>query len=156
MINLHKQYVDEKYDENGILCEYKLKWDENYNFAYDVVDKIADAEPDKLAMLWTDENGAEKYITFAEMKKYSNKAANMLKNAGIDKGDYVMIVLKRHYEFWFSIIACHKLGAVAIPATHLLSKKDFIYRFDAASVKAIICTADGDTAEAAEQAAAEE
>ncbi|MBQ2676173.1 MAG: AMP-binding protein [Clostridia bacterium] len=155
MLNLHLKYVEEKYDENGLLCEYKVKYPDDYNFGYDVVDEIAAKEPEKLAVLWTNEQGEERRFTYGDLKKYTDKTANMLRNAGIKKGDVVMLVLKRHYEFWFSIIACHKLGAVVVPATNQLMKKDYIYRFEAANVKAIICTADGDTTEHVEQAMAE-
>lgn len=142
MQNLNLKYVDETFDENGLLTGFNLKFDENYNFGYDVIDAIAEAEPDRRAMLWTNEAGEEITFTFGDMKRYSNKTANMLASEGIGKGDVVMLVLKRHYQFWFSILACHKLGAIAVPATNQLQTKDFVYRFDAATVKAIISTAD--------------
>jgi len=151
--DLHLQYVNEKYDENGVLSEYVLNVPEDFNFAYDVVDKIAELEPDRTAMMWVGENGEEHRFSFADIKLYSDKTAEMLQKNGIKKGDMVMLVLKRHYHFWFSIMACQKLGAVAIPATHLLTVKDFVYRFEAASVKAIICTSDGDVTSFVDKAA---
>lgn len=142
MLNLNLKFVDETYDEKGLLTSYNIKYDEDYNFGYDVIDAIAAKEPDRRAMLWTNEDGEEITFTFGDMKRYSDKTANMLMSKGIKKGDAVMLVLKRHYQFWFAILACHKIGAVAIPATHQLQVKDFVYRFDSASVKAIICTPD--------------
>ena len=142
MLNLNLKFVDEKFDENGLLTGFDLKYDEDYNFGYDVIDVIAQAEPDRRAMLWTNEEGEEITFTFGDIKRYSDKTANMLKSQGIGKGDVVMLVLKRHYQFWFSMIACHKLGAIAVPASNQLQTKDFVYRFDAATVKAIISTSD--------------
>ncbi|NLW46963.1 MAG: AMP-binding protein [Firmicutes bacterium] len=155
MQGLHLKYVNETYDEKGVLKTYSLNVPVDFNFGYDVVDEMARLEPDKTAMVWCDENGAERIFTFAEIKKYSDKTACFFKSLGIGKGDMVMLVLKRHYEFWFSIVALHKLGAVAIPATHLLTTKDLIYRFNAAGVKAIVCTATGPVANAVDEAQAE-
>ncbi|HYH04039.1 MAG TPA: AMP-binding protein, partial [Bacillota bacterium] len=121
MLGLHLKYVNETYDEKGILKTFSLNVPDDFNFGYDVVDEMARLEPNKTAMVWCDESGAEKSFSFAEIKKYSDKAANFFKSLGIGKGDMVMLILKRHYEFWFSIVALHKLGAVAIPATHLLT-----------------------------------
>ena len=152
MVNLHLQYVRERYDENGVLCEYSLQYPDTYNFGYDVIDVLAEKEPDKLAMLWTNDHGEERRFTFADIKKYSDKTANLLRSKGVKKGDTVMLVLRRHYQFWFSIIACHKLGAVAVPATDQLTQKDLVYRFNAASVKAIVCTGEGEVAQHVEAA----
>ena len=121
---------------------YQIDIPENFNFAFDVSDAIADSEPDKLAMVWCDDKGAEATFTFGEIKKYSNKAANFFREIGIKKGDAVMLVLKRRYEFWFCLLALHKIGAVAIPATHLLTKKDIIYRNNAADIKMIVSVAE--------------
>jgi acetyl-CoA synthetase len=123
---------------------YQINIPENFNFAFDVSDAIADSEPDKIAMVWCDDKGAEATFTFGEIKKYSNKAANFFRKIGIKKGDAVMLVLKRRYEFWFCLLALHKLGAVAIPATHLLTKKDIIYRNNAADIKMIVSVAEDD------------
>ncbi|HPD00503.1 MAG TPA: AMP-binding protein [Acetivibrio sp.] len=121
---------------------YNLIVPENFNFAYDVVDKIAEENPNKTAMVWCDENGDEATFTFGQLKEYSNKAANFFKRIGVKKGDSVMLILKRRYEFWFAILALHKIGAVAIPATHLLTAKDIIYRNNAADIKMIVSVAE--------------
>ncbi|MFZ2538082.1 MAG: AMP-binding protein, partial [Oscillospiraceae bacterium] len=140
MENLYKKFCTEKFDENGVLNYFKIDCPDNFNFAYDIVDKIAEYEPNRRAMVWTDEHGAEKVFSFADMSKYSNKVANMLTAKGVKKGDKVMLILKRHYEFWFAILALHKIGAIAIPATNLLTTKDIVYRTGAASISGIICS----------------
>lgn len=117
---------------------YKLLVPEHFNFAYDIVDAWAEKEPDKLALLWTNDQGECREFSFAEMKYYSDQTASYLQSLGIKKGDIVMAILKRRYEFWFTILALHKIGAVIIPATHLLTSKDIIYRNHAADIKAII------------------
>jgi acetyl-CoA synthetase len=147
MQGLNLKYVNEKYDENGVLTEYSLNIPDNFNFGFDIVDEMARLEPEKTAMVWCNEQGEERVFSFADIKKYSNKTANFLKKAGIKKGDIVMLVLKRHYEFWFSIIALHKIGAVALPATAQLTAKDLEYRFNFAGVKGIICTAEGEVSD---------
>lgn len=115
---------------------------ENFNFAYDIIDKWAETNPDKLALMWSNEQGEHRNFTFKELKDLSDKAASFFLSVGIVKGDMVMMILKRHYEFWISILALHKIGAIAIPATHLLTEKDIIYRNNAANIKAIITTDD--------------
>ncbi len=140
MENLYKQFCTEGFDQNGTLNKFTVQCPDNFNFAYDVVDKIAEVEPNRRAMVWTNELGDERIFSFSDMSKASNKVANMLSAKGIKKGDKVIIVLKRHYEFWFTILALHKIGAVTIPATNLLTTKDIVYRTKAASVKAIICS----------------
>jgi acetyl-CoA synthetase len=152
MIGLNKKYVNEIYDENGLLKDYSLNVPENFNFAYDIVDEIAKQEPDKKALIWCNPKGEERTFTFADIKKYSDKAANFLRGLGIKKGDMVMLLLKRNYEYWFVILALHKIGAVAIPGVSMLLEEDIVYRFNAASVKAVICTADGNTADAVDAA----
>ena len=119
---------------------FKIK--ENFNFAYDVMDVWAEEQPDKLALLWTNDQGVEIRLTFADLKRRSDQAASYLQSLGIGRGDMVMLILKRRIEWWISILALHKLGAIAIPATHMLTKHDIIYRNNAASVKAIICVDD--------------
>ena len=151
--NVSAPFVKTALDENGILKSIAFKDEEKYNFAFDCVDEIAKKSPDKLAMLHVSNDKVERRFTFEDMRKYSNKTANYLESLGVKKGDKVMIVLKRHYQFWFVITALHKIGAVAIPATNLLKEHDFEYRYKAADVKAIFCTADGETAEEAEKAA---
>lgn len=111
---------------------------DNFNFGYDVVDEWARTNPDKLALLWTNDEGAEVRYTFADIKRKSDQVAAFYQSLGIGKGDCVMMMLKRRAEFWFSIVALHKLGAVAIPATHLLTPKDLIYRANSAQIKMIV------------------
>lgn len=117
---------------------YRLQIPEQFNFAYDIVDEWAQKEPNRKALLWTNDKGECREFTFAEIKEYSDKTASYFQSLGIGKGDIVMAILKRRYEFWFTIIALHKIGAVIIPATHLLTSKDIIYRANAADIKAIV------------------
>jgi len=138
--------------EKGGLEKIAFQNEEQFNFAFDVVDKLGREKPGKLAMLHIANDLTERRFTFQDMKKESARAANYFKSIGIRRGDRVMLVLKRHYQFWFAILGLHKLGAVAIPATNQLQVKDFTYRFDAADVRAVLCTADGDTAAAVEEA----
>ncbi len=147
-----EKFISTKEDENGALESIEFKNTEVFNFGFDVVDKIADKYPDKLALLHLDKNKVERRFTFKDIKRLSNQVANYFTSLGIKRGDKVMLVLKRHYQFWPIMVALHKLGAVAIPATNQLKKHDFEYRFNAAGVKAIVCTADGDTADIAEEA----
>ena len=132
--------------EDGKLTKIDFQNEDKFNFAFDVVDALAANKPDKLAMLHLSKDGTERRFTFQDMKKESARAANYFKSLGIKRGDRVMLVLKRHYQFWFAILGLHKLGAIAIPATNQLVEHDFTYRFQAAGVSAVICTADGDTA----------
>ena len=139
-------------DENGLLQSIKFHNEDKFNFAFDVVDAIAQKDPDKLAMLHIANDMTERRFTFNDMKRYSAQAANYFKSMGIKKGDRVMLVLKRHYQFWFAILGLHKLGAIVIPATNQLQAHDFEYRFEAADVSAIVCTADGDVAHQVDRA----
>ncbi len=148
-----KKFIDLTEDENGALEKISFKNTDTFNFGFDIVDEIADKYPDKLAMLHLDVNRNERRFTFKDIKRASNQVANYFASLGIKKGDKVMLVLKRHYQFWFCMVALHKLGAVAIPATNQLKEHDFEYRFNAAGVTALVCTADGDTAAIAEAAA---
>ena len=141
-------------EENGVLTKIAFQNEEKFNFAFDVVDALGRRKPDKLAMLHVAEDGTEHRFTFSDMKKESARAANYFKSLGIKRGDRVMLVLKRHYQFWFAILGLHKLGAVAIPAPNQLLEKDFAYRFEAGNIKAILCTADGAVADAVDLAAA--
>ncbi|MBO5039953.1 MAG: AMP-binding protein [Clostridia bacterium] len=140
-------------EENGVLTKIAFKNEEKFNFAFDVVDELGKRKPEKLAMLHVSENGEERRLTFSDMKKESARAANYFKSLGIKRGDRVMLILKRHYQFWFAVLGLHKLGAVAIPAPNQLLEKDLSYRFNAANVKAILCTADGEVADSVESAA---
>ncbi|MBC8004813.1 MAG: AMP-binding protein, partial [Verrucomicrobia bacterium] len=131
---------------------FKIQIPENFNFAFDVVDEIAHATPDKIAMVWCNDKGEEALFTFADMKKYSDKAANFFLSAGIGKGDPVMLILKRRFEFWFCILGLHKIGAITIPATHLLSTKDIVYRSNAADIKMIVCVPETEVIQHVEEA----
>ena len=146
-------FVKTELDENGILKSIRFENEEKFNFAFDIVDKLAEKSPDKLAMLHVSRDKVERRFTFGDISRWSSKTANYLESLGIKRGDRVMVVLKRHYQFWFVITALHKMGAVIIPATNLLMEHDFDYRFKAAGVKAILCTADGQVADEAEKAA---
>ena len=115
---------------------------EHFNFAYDVMDAWAEEAPGKLALLWTNDEGEERRTTFGQLKAESDQAAAYLQSLGIGKGDPVMLILKRRYEWWITMLALHKLAAVVIPATHMLTKHDLVYRNTRASVKAIICVDD--------------
>ena len=147
-----KSFFDAKEDERGVLQSLAFLNADKFNFAFDCVDAIAAKYPDKLAMLHLDRNKVERRFTFEDMSRASSRAANYFKALGVKRGDRVMLVLKRHYQFWFAILGLHKLGAVAIPATNQLQEHDFSYRFNAAEVSAVICTADGDTAHQVELA----
>ncbi len=125
--------------QEDFIKNFKLKVPDNFNFGYDVVDAWAEEQPDKDALCWTNDRGEYKQFSFAEIKKYTDMTASYFQSLGIGHGDMVMLILKRRYEFWFSIIALHKLGAVVIPATHLLTKKDIVYRCNAADIKMIVC-----------------
>lgn len=155
MERLYKKYVNETIDENGMLKNITFNIPDTFNFGYDVVDEIARRTPDKKAMVWLGQNKEERIFTFGDISRYSNMTANYFRAKGIRKGDKVMLVLKRRYEFWFCIVALHKLGAVTIPATHQLMKKDFVYRFKAAHVKAIVCTPNDGVCDEVDAACAE-
>ena len=147
-------FVEADEDENGTPTALHFKNINHFNFAFDIVDEIARQRGDQTAMVHVSNDMTERTFTFKDMKDASNQAANYFTSLGIRRGDRVMLVLKRHYQFWFSILALHKLGAIAIPATNQLVQHDFEYRFDAAGVSAIVCTADGDTAHQVDLAAA--
>ena len=127
--------------------EFKIECEDDFNFAYDVLDVLAEEKPDKLAMLWVSNDGEEKRISFKDMARYSNKAANLFKSVGIKKGDFVMLVLKRSYLFWYCMMGLHKIGAVAVQATHLLTAKDYVYRLNAGRIKMAVITGDNDCTE---------
>lgn len=139
-MNLAHRYIGKSdFDSYEDFCEnLKIIVPDNFNFAYDIVDEYARLEPSRPALVWCDDNGNERKFTFSEMKKWSDKTANMLSNAGIRKGDRVMLILRRRYEFYFVILALAKTGAVYIPSTHQLTEKDISYRCNAASIKAVI------------------
>ena len=142
----HK-FIDTEEDPRGCLKKISFKNADSFNFGFDIVDELAKKSPDKPAMIHLDKHMVERRFTFKQMKTESARTANYFKSLGIKKGDRVMLVLKRHYQFWFSIVALHKLGAVAIPATSQLQEHDFEYRFNSAGVSAIVCTSDDGVAE---------
>ncbi|MBQ6931011.1 MAG: AMP-binding protein [Clostridia bacterium] len=137
------KFITTTVDENGVCNGIKFHNEDKFNFAFDVVDNIGRNYPEKLAMIHIAEDMTERKFTFKEMKEYSSQAANYFKSLGIKKGDRVLLVLKRNYQFWFAILALHKLGAIAIPATNQLVVHDYEYRFNAAGVSAVVVTADG-------------
>lgn len=152
MGRLYKEYVIETLDAGGNVAHVSFRKDRYFNFGYDIIDRIARENPDKLAMVWCNEAGEERFITFREMKEESDRTASYFRSLGIRKGDAVMLILRRHYEFWYCILALHKLGAIAIPATNQLMTKDIVYRVNAASVKAVVCTPDGHIASLVDEA----
>ena len=146
------KFIETTTDEKGVFNGIKFKNIDRFNFAYDVIDEIAAQSPDKLALLHVSAKNEVKRFTFDDISRESNRTANYFRSLGIKKGDRVLLVLKRHYQFWFSMMALNKLGAIAIPATNQLVKHDFEYRFNAAGVSAVVATADGDVAEQIELA----
>jgi len=143
---LCQKFIQTQEDERGALADIRFMDADRYNFAFDTVDAIARREPEKLAMIHVANDMTTRRFTYKDIKDASSQSANYFKSLGIRRGDRVMLVLKRHYQFWFSILGLHKLGAIAIPATNQLVEHDFTYRFKAAGVSAVVCTADGDTA----------
>ena len=152
MSSIYQRFCTEIKDENGGLKKLTLNYPDNFNFGYDVVDEYAAVSPDKRAMVWCNVENEEHIFTFLDVKRYSNKMANVFREYGIGRGDRVMLVLKRHYEYWFAAVALHKLGAVMIPATHMLTVDDFVYRINASGAKAIVCTAQDDVPSTIKQA----
>ena len=147
---VYERFLTVTEDANGKLLDIDFHPNHNFNFGYDVVDYLGKSKPNKLAMLWLSKTKEVKRFTFEDMMKNSARAANYFKSLGIKKGDKVMLVMKRHYQYWFAIVALHKIGAVAVPATHLLTEHDFDYRFKAGSISAIVCTGDGNVSEQAD------
>ena len=143
---VYNDFVDFDVNEHGTPTRVEFKNTDRFNFGFDVIDEISYKEPEKLAMIHVSQDKTERRFTFTDVRHKSSQAANYFKSMGIKRGDRVMLVLKRHYQFWFAIIGLHKLGAIAIPATNQLQAHDFEYRFKSAGVSAILCTADGDTA----------
>lgn len=152
MNDFYKRFLSDEFDENGVLTKIEVHVPENFNFGYDVIDEIARLDPDRRALVWVNETGEEHTFTYSELSKKSNQAANMLLAHGIKKGDKVLSVLKRHYQFWILTFALCKIGAVIIPATNQLMKKDYTYRFKAADVKYVVATGEGEVIEHIEEA----
>lgn len=156
-MSLDTRYLDRaEFSSYEDFCNnFKLKVPDNFNFAYDIIDEYAVSEPDRPALVWCDDHGGEKYFTFGDLKYWSDKTANFLKSKGIGKGDKIMFILRRRYEFYFFAFAAMKLGAIFIPSTNQLMKKDIVYRNNAAEVKAIVAFNDREIVEHVESAAEE-
>ncbi len=152
---IYEGFVKATEDEHGLVQHIEYINDNDFNFAFDIVDGLAKSKPDKLAMLHIDREGTERRFTFRDIMRASNRAANYFKSLGIKRGDRVLLILRRHYQFWFCILGLHKLGAIAIPATNLLMKHDLVYRFNAAGVSMCICTGMGGVAEQVDMAMGE-
>ncbi len=150
MRNINLRYVDETYAPDGQLETFSVHYPDNFNFGYDVVDDIAVNDPDRRAMIWCNPEGEEHIFTFADMKRWSDKTANFLVDQGIRRGDYVLVVLRRHYQFWFVATALAKIGAVMVPATFMLKEHDLEYRLNGASISSIICTSVGEISQIAD------
>lgn len=154
MSSLLERYVSRcEFDSYGdFKANFRIKVPDNFNFAYDVVDVYAKEQPDKRALVWCDDNGDEKVFTFKDIAISSKKTATMLKKHGIRKGDSVMLMLKSRYEFWFFLLALHRIGAIAVPATHMLTKKDIVYRVERADIKMIVAAPDANILEFVDEA----
>lgn len=152
---LSEQFSTTTFDEQGHIAGFKVHYQDNFNFGYDVVDAIAAQEPEKRAVQWCDEFGAEKTVTFGEISRLSNQAVGALQKLGIGKGDRVMVMLKRHWEYWYMAPALHKLGAILVPATHMLRVHDITYRIEAAGIKAIVAAESEDLCNRIRAAASE-
>ena len=139
-MSLYQRFCREELDQGGNPLHMELNYPADFNFGYDVVDVYAETEPDKRALVWCNTKNEERIFSFADIKAYSNRVANVLRGAGISRGSRVMVILKRHYEYWFVAIALHKLGALMIPATNMLTVKDLEYRLTASLADAVICT----------------
>jgi acetyl-CoA synthetase len=152
----YKKYIDTGYDEKGVINKFKINCPDTFNFAYDIIDKYGEGEPDTRVLVYTNPKGFERTFTYSQLSEYSTKAANLFVSKGIKYGDTVMLVLKSHYQFWIAMLGLEKIGAVAVPATHMLTAKDYVYRFEQAEIKHIIITGDDmNVAQNAEQACAE-
>ncbi|MDR2648461.1 MAG: AMP-binding protein [Clostridiales bacterium] len=148
---IYEQFIGHSRDDftsyEDLLSRYKITHAEDFNFAYDVLDRLAETQPEKLCMVWVGADGSDKYITFSDMSRSSSQAANYFKSLGIKKGDFVMLVLKRDDLFWYCMMALHKIGAVVVQATNLLTAEDYKYRCNAAGIKMVVITGDDDCTE---------
>lgn len=143
-MSIYQTYCQERFDASGRLTDIQFHYPPNFNFGYDVVDVIAQQTPEKRAMVWCNTEGQERTFTFEEIRRHSNQAANVFLQAGIRRGDHVMVALKRHYEYWYVSVALHKIGAVMVPVTHMLTTNDLLYRMSCIEVKGIVCTPQND------------
>ncbi len=151
-MSIYQKFCRETTDELGRLQSIELDYPDNFNFGYDVADAIAEATPGRTAIIWCNTENESHTFSFADIRAYSNRMANVFLSAGLKRGSRVMVVLKRHYEYWFAAIALHKLGITMIPATHMLTVRDYVYRLRAAHVDAVICTPQNETPEKIRQA----
>ena len=151
---LYTQYMTEEWDENGQLTNVRFHVPENFNFAFDVLDHLAKKYPDKLAMRWVSNEKEKRDLTFRDISENSSRAANLFHSLGIRRGDRVMLIVRRHYQFWYLLNALHKLGAVAIPAPVQLLGHDIEYRINKAHIKCVVCTATGGVTDAVDSVAA--
>ena len=148
-----ERFIDVEEGEDGSLKKIGFKGADSFNFAFDVVDGLARRKPEKLAMLHVDRQKQERYFTFLDMSRYSSRAANYFQSLGIKRGDRVLLILKRHYQFWFAILGLHKIGAVALLASNQMMEHDLAYRYQAAGISAVVCTSNGQVSYEAERAA---
>lgn len=146
-MTIYQKYSRERFDANGRLADFDITYPDNFNFGYDVVDEYARLEPDKRALVWCDTEGNERIFSFGEISELSNRCANAFLSAGIGRGDRVLVALKKHYEYWITAVALHKIGAVIIPVTHMLTAKDYVYRIECAKIKGFVCTHQGEVCE---------
>ena len=149
---IYRKFTEVIKNEKGTPTSIKFKNCDNFNFAFDIVDELGTTKPDKLAMLHISRDKTERRFTFGDMKKESSRCANYFKSIGIKRGDKVLLVMGRRYQFWFAMIGLNKLGAIAIPATNQLQAHDIEYRFKKAGIEHMICTIDGDVAQQADEA----
>ncbi len=153
---LYEKYVGRSRDDfatlEDLMRNYKVTAPDNFNYGFDVVDELARQTPDALAMLWVSKDGEERRFTFRDLSLLSNQAANAYRSMGIRKGDAVLLVLKRNYQFWYALLGLHKIGAVAVPATHLLMAKDYVYRCNAGSIKMVLVSGEGDITQRVDEA----
>ena len=147
MRNINQRYIREAFDSDGVLENLRIVCPDDFNFGYDIVDDIAVNDPTRRALVWQHENGKERTFTFADIKRLSDKTANYLTSKGIKKGDFVMLILKHSYQFWYISVALHKMGAVVVPATYMLKPHDIEYRVKAADIKAVMVTHETDIAD---------
>ena len=151
----YQQFCREEFDRDGNLTDFSLQYPDNYNFGYDVIDRIAEETPEKRALVWQNTEGDERTFTFGELSRLSNRAANAFLAHGIKKGDRVMLILKRSYEYWYAVVALHKIGAVAVPASHMLTLEDLVYRINKIEISAVVTISDDSLVELLKMAQAE-
>ncbi len=152
MKRLYREFVHETLDASGNVSSVTYNCPKTFNFAYDVVDRLGREQPEKTAIVWCNEVGEERRVSFLEMSRESDRAAAWFQSIGIGRGDYVLLILKRHVEFWFCFMGLHKIGAIGVPATNQLMPKDIVYRCNVADIRAIVCTGEGRISELVEEA----